>query len=187
MNPIIKEKIKESIDVKERILADEALLAKIEEAADAVRKALLSGNKILLCGNGGSASDALHIAGEFVGRFQKDRGAYPAIALNADVASMTSIANDFGYDHVYERAVEGYGKSGDVLIGISTSGNSGNVCRAIDKAKDMGITTIAFAGMSGGKMVDKADIAIVVPGDVTARIQEAHIMIGHIICEIAEE
>lgn len=187
MNPIIKEKIKESIAVKERILSDEILLAKIEEAAVRVREALASGNKILLCGNGGSASDALHIAGEFVGRFQKDRSAYPAIALNADVASMTSIANDFGYDHVYERAVEGYGKNGDVLIGISTSGNSGNVCLALDKAKDMGITTIAFSGMSGGKMVNKADIAIVVPGDVTARIQEAHIMIGHILCEIAEE
>lgn len=187
MNPVIKEKIKESIDVKKAILEDEKLLDLIQKTADAVKDAVFAGNKVLLCGNGGSASDALHIAGEFVGRFQKDRQALPAISLNADVASLTSIANDFGYDHVYERGVEGYGKSGDVLIGISTSGNSKNVCMAIEKARSMDITTVAFTGMSGGKMAEIADIAIVVPSSCTARIQEAHIMIGHIVCELAEE
>lgn len=187
MNPVIEARIRESIDVKNSILNDQNLLEKIDEAAKSVQEAIGNGNKVMLCGNGGSASDALHIAGEFVGKYQKDRRAYPAIALNADMASMTSIANDFGYDHVYERAVEGYGVKGDVLIGISTSGNSGNVCHAIEKAKSMGIVTIALTGMSGGKMADMADVAIIVPSSVTARIQEAHILIGHIICEVAEE
>lgn len=187
MNPVIEARIRESIDVKNSILNDQSLLEKIDEAAKSVKEAIGNGNKVMLCGNGGSASDALHIAGEFVGKYQKDRRAYPAIALNADMASMTSIANDFGYDHVYERAVEGYGVKGDVLIGISTSGNSGNVCHAIEKAKSMGIVTIALTGMSGGKMADMADVSIIVPSGVTARIQEAHILIGHIICEVAEE
>ena len=187
INSIITERIKESIEVKNRILSDDALLMKIQEASDIVRNALLKGNKILLCGNGGSASDALHIAGEFVGRFQKDRHSLPAICLNADVATLTSIANDFGYDHVYERAVEGYSEPGDVLIGISTSGNSGNVLKAMEKASELGIKTIALAGKDGGKMKSLADVALVVPSDCTARIQESHITIGHIICELVEE
>ena len=124
---IIKQRIADSIETKQRILADDMLVRHIETAAMMVSDALKSGGKILLCGNGGSASDALHIAGEIVGRFQKERKSYPAIALNADVATMTAIANDYGYDTVFERAVEGYMKSGDVIIGISTSGNSENV------------------------------------------------------------
>ena len=187
MNQIIKNRIQESIDVKSRILGDEALLSKIQEAGDAVKNALKNGNKVLLCGNGGSASDSLHIAGEFVGRFQKERESLPAFALNADVASMTAIANDYGYEHVFERGVEGYGKSGDVLIGISTSGNSKNVNLALKKAKEKGVFTIGLSGRNGGEMNDLADVSIVVPCDVTARIQESHIMIGHIICELAEE
>ena len=187
MNQTVKVRIQESIDTKSRILADEELLKKIQDAGEAVRKAVQSGNKVLLCGNGGSASDSLHIAGEFVGRFQKERNSLPAIALNADVASLTSIANDYGYEHVFERGVEGYGKSGDVLIGISTSGNSCNVNLALKKAREMGIITIGLSGKNGGEMAALADISIVVPSDVTARIQESHIMIGHIICELAEE
>ena len=150
MGSIVKKKIQQSIDVKNRIYNDDELILRIDEAGSRVRRALESGNKILLCGNGGSASDALHIAGELVGRFQKERQALPAIALNSDVASMTSIANDYGYDHVFERAVEGYGREGDVLIGISTSGNSNNVCMAVEKAKEMGLFTIGFTGMQGG-------------------------------------
>lgn len=187
MNPLIKEKIQDSIDVKTRVLSDVDFLESVQKAADHVTAAVNDGKKVMLCGNGGSASDALHIAGEFVGKFQKNRGALPAIALNADTATLTSVANDFGYDHIYERAVEGYGKPGDVLIGISTSGNSENVCMAVEKAKSMGIFTIAFTGMNGGKIKDMADITLIVPSDTTARIQETHILIGHIICELAEE
>lgn len=187
VNAIITERIKDSIEVKQRILSDDALLMKIQDASDIVRDAILNGNKILLCGNGGSASDALHIAGEFVGRFQKDRRSLPAICLNADVATLTSVANDFGYDYVYARAVEGYSNSGDVLIGISTSGNSENVLKAMEKATELGIKTIALIGKDGGKMKNVADVALVVPSDCTARIQESHITIGHIICELAEE
>lgn len=187
MASLITDRIRESIEVKERILSDDAMIMKIQEAGKVVRKALSDGNKILLCGNGGSASDSLHIAGEFVGRFQKERGSLPAIALNADVASLTSIANDYGYVHVFERAVEGYGNSGDVLIGISTSGNSENVNLAMKRAQEKGVFTIGLSGKNGGKMNPLADISIVVPSDCTARIQESHIMIGHIICELAEE
>lgn len=187
MNPLIRTRIQESIDVKSAILADDVFLEKIQAASDLVKTAITNGNKVMICGNGGSASDALHIAGEFVGKFQKDRGALPALALNADMASLTSVANDFGYDYVYVRAVEGYGKAGDVFIGISTSGNSGNICMAVEKAKSMGIHTIAFTGMSGGKISDMADVSLIVPSNCTARIQEAHILIGHIICELAEE
>ena len=145
------------------------------------------GGKVLLCGNGGSASDALHIAGELIGRFQRERQGLPAIALNADVASMTAIANDYGYDRIFERGVEGLLNKGDTLIGISTSGNSENVYLAVKKAKEKGGKTIALLGKDGGKINDIADISIVVPSDCTARIQESHIMIGHIICELVED
>ncbi len=187
MASLITERIKESIVVKERILSNEELLTRIQKAGEVVRKALREGNKVLLCGNGGSASDSLHIAGEFVGRFQKERESFPAISLNADVASLTAIANDYGYEHVFERGVEGYGKQGDVLIGISTSGNSENVILAMKKAHERGVISIGLSGKNGGKMNSVADISIVVPSDCTARIQESHIMIGHIICELAEE
>ncbi len=187
MTSVITDRIRESIDVKERILSDEEILTKIQKAGKIVRDAMQNGHKVLLCGNGGSASDSLHIAGEFVGRFQKERESLPAIALNADVASLTSIANDYGYEHVFERAVEGYGNPGDVLLGISTSGNSENVILAMKKAREKGVLTIGLSGRNGGKMDALADVSIVVPSDCTARIQESHIMIGHIICELAEE
>ena len=183
----IKERIKESIDVKQLILEDQSILKLIEDTSKAVIACLASDGKVLLCGNGGSASDAMHIAGELVGRFQQERNSLPAIALNGDVTSMTSVANDYGYERVFERFVEGFMRSGDVLIGISTSGNSENVYRALCKAKEMGETTIAFLGKGGGKIKDAADISIIVPSDNTARIQEAHIMIGHIICELVED
>ena len=187
MTSVIADRIRESIDVKERILSDEEIITKIQKAGEIIRDAIGNGNKVLLCGTGGSASDSLHIAGEFVGRFQKERESLPAIALNADVASLTSIANDYGYEHVFERAVEGYGKPGDVLLGISTSGNSENVILAMKKAREKGVSTIGLSGRNGGKMDALADVSIVVPSDCTARIQESHIMIGHIICELAEE
>lgn len=187
MVSLIIDRIEDSIAVKERILSDKVIISRIREAGEVVRKALRDGNKVLLCGNGGSASDSLHIAGEFVGRFQKERESLPAIALNADVASLTAIANDYGYEHVFERGVEGHGNPGDVLIGISTSGNSENVVLAMKKAREKGVSTVGLCGRDGGQMDALADISIVVPSDCTARIQESHIMIGHIICELAEE
>ncbi len=183
---LVKERIGESIDVKKKILEDEGLLALIEEAADLIRKALKQGGKVLFCGNGGSASDSLHLASEIVGRFQKERRAMAAVSLNADVAAVTAVANDYGYASVFSRAVEGLMKPEDVLFGISTSGNSENVFQAILKSKEIGGRTIALLGKDGGKIKDLADISIVVPSECTARIQEAHIMIGHIICELIE-
>ena len=184
---LIEDRIKESIDTKTSILQSPELIATIEKAADQVKGTLSGGGKILLCGNGGSASDALHIAGELVGRFQRERHSLPAIALNADVASMTAIANDYGYEREFERGVDGLLKEGDTLIGISTSGNSENVLLAVKKAKEKGGKTIALLGKDGGKIKDVVDISIVVPSDCTAKIQESHIMIGHIICELAED
>lgn len=183
---IIEERINESLETKQKILSDEELLKGIQQAANMIIAAFQNEGKVLLCGNGGSASDALHIAGEFVGRFQKERKSLPAIALNADVASMTAIANDYGYEKIFSRAVEGYMKMDDVVIGISTSGNSENVYQAILKAKELGGKTIAFLGRDGGKIKDVVDVPLIVPSDVTARIQESHIMIGHIICELVE-
>ena len=184
---LVKARIKESVEVKNRILADEKMIYAIQQIADVMTCSIKQGGKILFCGNGGSASDALHLTGEIVGRFQKERKGMAAIALNADVATMTAIANDYGYDEVFARAVEGLMKPEDVLVGISTSGNSENVYNAMLKAKDLGGKTIGFLGKTGGKIKDIADLSIVVPSDCTARIQESHIMIGHIICELIEE
>lgn len=183
---VVSERIQESIDVKQRMLKDEQILKLIEEAAALFRNVLAHGGKILFCGNGGSASDSLHLVGEIVGRFQKERKAMAAISLNADVATMTAIANDYGYDFVFSRAVEGLMRSDDLLVGISTSGNSENVYQAILKAREIEGHTVAFLGKDGGKIRDVADISLVVPSDCTARIQEAHIMMGHIICELIE-
>lgn len=183
---LIKERIEESIQVKEMILGNYDMLCNIRDAALMINNCLDGGGKILLCGNGGSASDALHLAGEFVGRFQKERKAIPAIALNADIAAMTAIANDYGYDRIFARAVEGLMTEKDVLIGISTSGNSENVYNAILTAKRRGGKTIAFVGKGGGKIKEITDILLMVPCEYTARVQEAHITIGHIICELVE-
>ena len=183
---IIKDRIRESIEVKNKILENQSIIGQIEEAAKYIIGCFSAGGKVLLCGNGGSASDAMHIAGEFGGRFQRERKALPAIALNGDVTSMTSIANDYGYENVFQRCVEGFMRHGDVLIGISTSGNSVNVYNALNRAKMMGEKTIALLGKDGGKIKTVADIPIIVPSNVTARIQESHIMIGHIICELVE-
>ena len=138
------------------------------------------------CGNGGSASDALHFAGEIIGRFQREREAWPAIVLNADVATMTAIANDYGYEEIFSRQAEGHCKPGDVFIGISTSGNSKNVIKAIRAAKKKGCKTAGLLGKEGGMIKDIVDYSIIIPCNVTARIQECHILLIHIICEIVE-
>lgn len=186
MNTIIKERIQESIDVKQKILHDDNIIQQIQHAADIIKQSILNGGKVLFCGNGGSASDALHLTGELVGRFQRERNALPAICLNADVTTMTSIANDYGYDYVFERQVDGIMKDKDVLVGISTSGISENVYHAITKVNEKGGQSIALLGKTGGKIKDVASVSIVVPSNSTARIQESHIMIGHIICELVE-
>ena len=187
MQSTVRLLIENSIQTKQKILQDEKILTDICNVAEEIRTRLMKGGKVLLCGNGGSASDALHLAAEFVGRFQKERKSLPAIALNADMASVTSISNDYGYENVFCRAVEGLMTDKDVLIGISTSGNSENVYRAILAVKEMGGIAVALLGKDGGKIKEVADYSLIVPSDCTARIQESHIMIGHIICELVEE
>ena len=155
----------------------------VAEACKLVLDCIKKGNKILLFGNGGSAADAQHIAAEFTGRFVKERKGLPAIALTTDTSALTAIANDYGYEAVFSRQVEALAQPGDVLIGISTSGNSGNVIKALNAGKDMGCTTIGLSGRDGGQMNAICNINLVVPSDITARIQEIHILIGHIICE----
>jgi len=183
----IRQRLRDSIAIKEKILSDDNLINSVSEIADKLADAIRSGNKLILCGNGGSASDALHFAGEIVGRFQKERSSWPAIVLNADVATMTAIANDYGYDDVFARQAEGHVREGDIFIGISTSGNSENVLRAAGVAKGKGAVTAAFLGKDGGKIKDVVDYPVVVECNTTARVQECHICIIHIICELVEE
>ena len=186
MNELIKKRITDSIEVKKNILTNDELVEKVNDLSYEIAKAVKNGAKIVICGNGGSASDALHFAGEIVGRFQKERSAWPAVVLNADVATMTAIGNDYGYDEVFSRQAEAHVNSGDIFIGISTSGNSENVYRAVGVAKMKGAKTVAFLGKDGGKIGKQVDYPIIVPCMVTARVQECHIMLIHIICEIVE-
>ena len=148
---------------------------------------MITGHKILICGNGGSAADAQHIAAEFIGRFHNERRALPAIALSTDTSILTSIANDYDYSQVFSRQVQGLGRAGDVFWGISTSGNSENVNKAIIEAKNRKMITIASTGKTGGEMVDICDVALVIPSDSTARIQEMHILCAHIICQLIDD
>ncbi len=187
MNPIITNSISSSIKLKQDILSSSSLLKIIENASQALKSTFLNKNQVLFCGNGGSAGDAQHIAAELSGRFYFDRPPLNAEALHVNSSYLTAVANDYSYDVIYERLVEAKGKKGDILVGISTSGNSENVLRALKKAKSLGIRTIAMTGDSGGKMAEYADFLLAVSSKDTPRIQEAHILIGHIICEIVEE
>lgn len=186
MHVNISDIIQQSISIKQEMLNSRMLHQKIEHAVNIITKAFSNGNRVWLCGNGGSAADAQHIAAEFSGRFYKDRKPLPAEALHVNSSYITAVANDYGYAQVYARMLEGAGKSGDVLIGISTSGNSENVVNAMEKAREMNITTIALTGIQAGKIASFSDIIIQVPSTDTPRIQEAHILIGHIICELVE-
>lgn len=183
----IKEIISRSIETKQRILADEDFLSRIQKAVDLVTAAFKNGNKVLFCGNGGSAADAQHLAAEFSGRFYKNRKALPSEALHCNSSYLTAVANDYSYDVIYARLIEGTGVKGDVLIGLSTSGNSGNIVKAFESAKNLGMVTIGFTGMSGGIMKEMSDVLFNVPSSDTPRIQESHIMVGHIICQLVEE
>ena len=187
MNNIITERIRDSISVKSALLSNEVLLNTVEQLSDEIIKSIRKGNKVILCGNGGSASDASHFAGEIVGRFQKERNAWSAVVLNSDTATLTAIANDYGYDNAFARQVQGHCNPGDIFIGISTSGNSENVYRAAVMAKKQGAITAALLGKNGGKIGIQVDYPINIPCMTTARIQECHILLIHIICEIIEE
>ncbi len=185
MQTKIKSMIKESIGTKQ--LVHDRLAPAIENATNMIIKALRNGNKLLIAGNGGSASQASHIAAEFVGRFKIERRALPCIALNTDTSILTAWSNDYSYDAVFSRQIEALANEGDVFIALSTSGNSRNLIGAIDAAKKAKVKVISLLGKDGGKMKDISDIEIVVPSDNTPRIQEAHIMVMHIMCEIIDE
>jgi D-sedoheptulose 7-phosphate isomerase len=183
----IKGIIQASIDVKAEVLQNETLLKTVAECIDLVAAAFKNGNKVLFCGNGGSAADAQHLAAEFSGRFYTDRDALPAEALHCNTSYITAVANDYSYDVIYSRIVKGIGKKGDVLIGLSTSGNSKNIMNAFEVAREKGLITIGFTGATGGKMKSLSDHLINVPSTDTPRIQESHILLGHIICQLVEE
>lgn len=185
MRERVKDIILESIQVKEELL--KSGISRILEISQIIIEALKKGGKLIIFGNGGSASDAQHIAAELVGRFKKDRPALAAIALTTNTSIITALANDFGYDVIFSRQIEALADKRDVVFGISTSGKAKNVIIAIKQAKKMGLKTIALTGCDGGELAKIADISLIVPSSVTARIQEAHIVIGHIICELIEE
>ncbi len=186
MNDLIQKSVRESIAVKQAILSDEDFQQKIGLAAEAMITTFKKGGKVLFCGNGGSAADAQHIAAELSGRFYIDRPPLYAEALHVNTSFVTAVANDYGYDDVFARMVEAAGRAGDVLVAISTSGNSPGIIKAVEKAKQQGMHIVGFTGKTGGKMADLCDILLNVPSSDTPRIQEAHILIGHIICEMVE-
>jgi D-sedoheptulose 7-phosphate isomerase len=182
----IIESIKESIAVKQRLMTDSFLISEIRKVAVACTNAYSRGNKVLFCGNGGSAADAQHLAAEFSGRFYYDRPPLAAEALHVNSSYMTAVANDYSFDEVYARMLRGIGKKGDVLIGLSTSGNSKNIIRAFEAAHEMNIITVGLTGETGGNMAGLCDFLINIPSTDTPRIQESHIMVGHIICDQVE-
>lgn len=179
--------IKESISVKNQILEDSKIKNIIIESVDIILKALKRGNKIYFCGNGGSAADAQHLAAEFTGRFYLDRKALPAEALHCNTSYITAVANDYSYEDIFSRLIDGLSSPGDILIGLSTSGNSKNIIKALKTAKINKLHTISFTGSSGGLIKTHSDYLINIPSKNTPRIQECHILIGHIICQIVEE
>ena len=187
MNDIIKNSLKNSLETNRKLLQDDQIHDNIILIVRLCLDAFESGNKLLLCGNGGSASDAQHIASELSGRFYKDRSPLNAQALHVNSSYMTAVANDYGFSKTYERSVQAFGKKGDILIGISTSGNSSNVINAIKIAKEKKLITVGFTGIDGGKLNNICDYIIKIPSNDTARIQEGHILIGHIMCELIEK
>ncbi|MBI4353486.1 MAG: D-sedoheptulose 7-phosphate isomerase [Candidatus Omnitrophica bacterium] len=178
-------------DIQDSIAAKEALLQThvplIEKAARLIFDSIRRGNKIIFFGNGGSASDSQHLAAEFVGRYESERKGLPAIALTTDTSILTAVGNDYGFEKIFERQIEALGKEGDVAVGISTSGNSRNVLLGVRKAKDLGLATIGLSGRSGGELKSLVDLVLIAPSHKTSRIQESHILIGHIICERVDE
>lgn len=183
----IKKIIKSSIDTKQSVLQNEGLLKTIAASVDVIVNAFRNGNRVYFCGNGGSAADAQHLAAEFSGRFYTDRKALPAEALHCNTSYLTAVANDYSFDDIYSRLIDGIGEAGDVLIGLSTSGNSANIVKAFETARKKTMITIGFTGKSGGNMKPLCDHLVNIPSTDTPRIQESHIMVGHIICQLVEE
>ena len=183
----IRSIIKSSIDTKQSVLQNEGLLKTIAASVDVIVNAFRNGKRVYFCGNGGSAADAQHLAAEFSGRFYSDRKALPAEALHCNTSYLTAVANDYSFDDIYSRLIEGIGESGDVLVGLSTSGNSANIIKAFETGKKKEMVTIGFTGKSGGNMKPLCDHLINIPSTDTPRIQESHIMVGHIICQLVEE
>lgn len=175
----------DSAEVKRRFARDHA--DRIVEVARLIARAFKEGHKILLFGNGGSSTDASHIAAEFVGRYHRDRAPLPALALGTDMAALTCIANDYEYAEIFARQIRAHGQKGDIAIAISTSGNSPNVLRGVEAAREIGLTTVGWTGGKGGKLASLVDHCFIVPSTVTARIQESHITLGHVLCELIEE
>lgn len=185
MQEIIKQRFLDHLEVADAVM-NSSILQQIEHVAIEVKQALANGNKVMFCGNGGSAADSQHLAAEFVGRFQKERAGLPAIALTVDTSILTAVGNDYGYDKVFVRQVEALARPGDVLVGISTSGNSGNVVQAVELAKAKGVFCVGMTAAGGGKLAELCDECLAVPAKVTARAQEMHILIGHILCELVD-
>jgi D-sedoheptulose 7-phosphate isomerase len=183
---LIERRIRESVAVQERLLGDEAIAAMVS-AAELIAATLQRGGKLLAFGNGGSASDADHLTGELIGRFQLERRGLPALSLSDNPSAFTAIANDYGYDRVFARQVEALGAEGDVALGISTSGTSANVLAAFEAARAGGLSTIGLTGGDGGGVRVAADVCIVVPSDETPRIQEGHTLVAHVLCELVEQ
>jgi D-sedoheptulose 7-phosphate isomerase len=186
VNPVIETSIRAGIALKQAVLNDPVFLKKIEQGAEILSDVFRQGGKVLFCGNGGSAADAQHIAAELSGRFYTDRPPLYAEALHVNSSYVTAVANDYGYDHVFSRMVEAAGRRGDVLVAISTSGNSPGILAAAEKARQIGMTVIGMTGAGGGKLAAHCDLLLNVPATDTPRIQEVHILIGHILCEIVE-
>ncbi len=187
MNDKIKNLILSSIETKQKLAADEIMIQRLQTCSELITAAFKAGKKVLFCGNGGSAADAQHLAAEFSGRFYTDREALPAEALHCNTSYLTAVANDYSYDVVYARLIQGIGREGDVLIGLSTSGNSKNILEAFKVAKTKNMITIGFTGETGGEMKHCSDYLLNVPSNDTPRIQESHILLGHIICQLVEE
>lgn len=183
----IQSKLQQSIDLKTRLMQDEKMMQLVADLGQKLVACFQNKGKVFWCGNGGSAADAQHLSAELSGRYYFDRPPLFSEALHVNSSYVTAVANDYSYDEIYARLIQGFGAPGDVLIGLSTSGNSGNVLRALERAKEMGLTTVAFTGETGGKMKDTADYLINIPSTDTPRIQECHMLIGHTLCEIIEK
>lgn len=185
-NTFLKEKIAASVALKQQVMNSEALLATVQEVANVMNACFANDGKVLWCGNGGSAADAQHLAAEFSGRFYYDRPPLYSEALHVNTSYLTAVANDYAYDEVYARMVRAMGRKGDVLVGLSTSGNSGNVVKAFEAARELGMTTVGMTGESGGKMASLSEYLINIPSTDTPRIQECHMLLGHSLCELVE-
>jgi D-sedoheptulose 7-phosphate isomerase len=186
-NEIVKLRLKENISIKEKILSDDKLINQIIKVSEVIISCFKNENKLWLCGNGGSAADAQHLAAEFTGRYYFDRPPLPAEAIQVNTSYITAVANDYSYDEIFSRYIKAHGKKGDVLIGITTSGKSSNVIKALQTAKEIGLETIGFTGNYVDMLLKYTDYIVSVPSSDTPRIQEAHITIGHLICEIVEK